>query len=542
MKNIYVLLLAVLVTSAANAQQFFTAVSYKGAFGIAGSADWTSGWANWDPENTVYPAINQTVSSDITSNTTWTTGSVISLKNKVYVTNNATLTIQPGVIIRGDKATEGTLIISRGSKIMAQGTQVNPIVFTSGFDVADGRSPGDWGGVIILGSAITNITGGTAVVEGGLDANKANYGGTNSADNSGVFQYVRIEFAGFPFQPDKEINGLTFGAVGSGTTVDHIQVSFCNDDAFEWFGGSVNAKHLISYRNIDDDFDTDNGFNGNVQFGLIIRDALLADQCTCSTSEGFESDNDASGTGASPKTSAVFSNITVVGPYRGSTSNSIDTKFKRALRIRRNSSISVFNSIFTDFPTGLHVDGTASESNAISDNLEFRSNVLAGMGANLQVNSGSTFDINSYFVNGANTSFPSTSSVMFVNPYPVDFLNADYRLQSGSTLLSGADFSNPKLGNQFVNVRDINTSSVANVYPNPVKDQLTIEFVSEDAKTIDAVIYDITGKAVHQFLISAIPGSNRIMIEAGELSNGMYLLNMNNESLSGNTRFIVARD
>lgn len=441
--------------------QFFVQTTYRGAFGPEGTYDWTKGWTEFDPEFATYPSTNKTVSTDITSNTTWSTGDVVLLQNKIYVKNGATLTIEPGVIIRGDKATEGTLIITKGSKIMASGTPGKPIVFTSNLSEGS-RAPGDWGGIIVLGNAVNNQ--GTAVVEGGLDATDAAYGGSNDADNSGVLQYIRIEFAGIAFQPDKEINSLTLGSVGSGTTIDHIQCSFGGDDSFEWFGGTVNLKYIISYRTVDDDFDSDFGFSGKIQFGLIVRDPDLADQCTCSTSEGFESDNDGSGTAATPQTSAVFSNITLIGPYRGSTSNSIDSKFKRALRIRKNSGISVFNSVFTDFPTGLHIDGTASETNAQAVNgLVFANNTLAGMGSgkNLQVNSGSTFGIAAYFAANNNDSVASSTSLMFVNAYPDLDVAPSYMLKSGSPLLTGASFSNTtKFGTVVACALDITAPTV----------------------------------------------------------------------------------
>ena len=125
----------------------------------------------------------------------------------------------------------------------------------------------------------------------------------NPADNSGILRYVRIEYAGYAFLPDKEINGLTFGGVGNQTIVDHVQVSYANDDSFEWFGGTVNCKHLISYRTLDDDFDTDNGYSGKVQFGIALRDSSIAD---ISKSEAFESDNDANGSSLLPQTCWCF--------------------------------------------------------------------------------------------------------------------------------------------------------------------------------------------------------------------------------------------
>ncbi|MES1181774.1 MAG: hypothetical protein ABUL44_03175, partial [Flavobacterium sp.] len=196
MKTIYTVLAAVILSLNAGAQNFIS-TTYRGAFAPAPAAAWTDGWTNWDPQSVSYPSTTSTVNADITSNTTWTAGMVVLLQNKVYVTNNAVLNIQPGVIIRGDKATEGTLIITKGAQIQAQGTPANPIIFTSNF-ASGSRAPGDWGGVILLGNATNNQPGGTAVIEGGLDSLKAQYGGTNDQDNSGVFSYVRIEFAGFP--------------------------------------------------------------------------------------------------------------------------------------------------------------------------------------------------------------------------------------------------------------------------------------------------------------------------------------------------------
>src|SRR3712207_4098516 len=145
-------------------------------------------------------------------------------------------------------------------------------------------------------------------IEGGP---RTKHGGTDNADNSGVLSYVRIEFAGYPFQKDKEINALTLGSVGSGTQIDHVQVSYSNDDSYEWFGGQVNAKYLVAYKGWDDDFDTDNGYSGKVQFGLAVRDSKIADT---SMSNSMESDNSAAGAAVSPWTTASFSNMTFIGP------------------------------------------------------------------------------------------------------------------------------------------------------------------------------------------------------------------------------------
>lgn len=296
---------------------------------------------------------------------------VYTLKGWIYIADGSELTIEPGTIIKGDKATKAALIVERGGKLIAQGAADAPIVFTSA-QPAGQRRPGDWGGVIICGKAHNNQT--SMQIEGGP---RTQHGGDNDADNSGVLSYVRIEFGGFPFKADQEINGLTLGSVGSGTKIDHVQVSYSNDDSFEWFGGTVNCKYLVAYKGWDDDFDTDNGFSGKVQFGLSVRDPRIADQ---SQSNGFESDNCADGAQVSPYTTAIFSNITFVGPKTAAdfqNSNSYITagsyfpnngsglgKFQAAMQIRRSSRLNCVNSVVTDWPIGLIIDGEKGDTPA----------------------------------------------------------------------------------------------------------------------------------------------------------------------------------
>lgn len=311
------------------------------------------------------------------------------LKGLVYMVGNHTMTIEAGTTIKGSfsGADVAALIITRGSKISAIGTASEPIVFTS---ASPNPQSGDWGGIIILGKAPVNTSfngiAGLIQVEGGIDnANGDGLGGSGDAvapapianDNSGTLQYVRIEWAGYAFQPDKEINSLTLAAVGSGTTIDHVEVAYAKDDAFEWFGGTVNAKYLIAYKTQDDDFDTDNGYNGKVQFGLIIRDSLIAD---ISNSEAFESDNNASGTTTAPKTTAVFSNITAIGP-RATLTNIGSALFRGGTHIRRHTGISIFNSIIMGWPRGVEIDATTGTSTALNiedSTLRLRNITLAG--------------------------------------------------------------------------------------------------------------------------------------------------------------------
>ena len=329
-----------------------------------------------------------TVSGDITSNTSWTNNNIYLLTGFVYVTNNAELTIQEGTIIKGDKASKGSLIITRGAKIWADGTESQPIVFTSN-EPAGLRSYGDWGGVIICGNAPINDPSGEKVIEGGIDASKGLYGGTNATDNSGILRYVRIEFPGIAFMPNNEINGLTLGGVGSSTIVDYVAVSYSGDDSYECFGGTVNLKHMVAFRALDDDFDTDFGYSGKCQFLVVLRDSNIAD---ISGSNGFESDNDGTGSLNTPITFPVYSNVTIVGPMINA-GTTINNNYKRGAHLRRSVKTSIFNSAVSGYPIGLLVDGANCEANATTDALQYRNNTIAGCTTPLAVASGSTWDI-----------------------------------------------------------------------------------------------------------------------------------------------------
>ncbi len=451
MKNYYLTILAICLSAALNAQEaFWSVTNYRGAFPVTDNTpatNWASGWSNFDPENTVYGATTTTVSADITANTTWS--GIVLLQNKVYVKNNAILTIQPGTIIRGDKLTQASLIITRGAKINAIGTATNPIVFTSN-EAIGARNEGDWGGLVILGLARNNQPGGVANIEGLIATTDTQFGGSFDNDNSGTLKYVRVEFAGIALQPNKEINGVTFGSVGSGTFVDYVQVSFSGDDSFEWFGGTVNCKHLIAYRGLDDDFDTDFGYRGKVQFGLAIRDKDLSD--AIGDSNCFESDNDATGSAAQPKTNPIFSNMTLVGP-KGNGSIVLPTgeKFEKAFRLRRNCSTSVFNSLITGWEKGLSLESAGTVANVTGDTLKFANNSLSNFIADANVITSVDASVSFYagmFASNSNDSTNTIAQINWVNLFPALGTTPDARLNSTTTIGTSASF----MSNKFYNL------------------------------------------------------------------------------------------
>jgi hypothetical protein len=382
---------------------------------------------------------------DITANRTLDANRKYLLKGFVYVTNGVTLTIPAGTIIFGDKDSKGTLIIEKGGKIEANGTASRPIVFTSAQPKGQ-RNYGDWGGVVIIGKAPHNQQS-SRNYEGGIRGTYETFNEVN--DNSGTLRYVRIEFAGIALTPNSnsEINGLTLYGVGVGTTIEYVQVSYSGDDAFEWFGGNVNCKYLVAHRNFDDDFDTDHGYTGKVQFGVSLRDPAFADQ---STSNGFESDNFDPGTPATgnnnglPLTQPTFANISifVTSGTPSATTQSGSGAYGRAMHLRRNTAINIYNSVLVGYPEGLRLDGTSTLANATSGTMELRGIVIANMtkaiaGANSVTDQQATDYFNSTNPNRMNVTVAGSNlSDLLLNANTFNLTNPNFLPQANSPLLT----------------------------------------------------------------------------------------------------------
>jgi hypothetical protein len=376
------------------------------------------------------------------------------LQGFVFVQTGQVLTIPAGTFIFGDKATKGTLIINKGGRIIAEGTAQKPIVFTSKLPAGE-RDRGDWGGVIILGNARVNQA--NTKIEG--VSPEVSYGNNTSDDfnteSSGVLKFVRIEFAGIALSPDNEINGLTFGGVGSGTVVENVQVSYSGDDAFEWFGGTVNCKNLVVLGTWDDDFDTDFGYTGKIQFALSVRRQDFSD---AGGSNSLESDNNAGGTDAQPKTSPVFSNLTILGPLSDTLLNV--GSHKQVVFFRKNTEASLFNSVLSCFPTGINID-EKSYPNYQAGKGQIANNLLISPGnpAKPFTGSGTYADsVGSYYLRNNISPFTTFSAVNDANTginanlyfarntnYPA---NPNF-VVNGGLISSGTNFSYPKLSDGF---------------------------------------------------------------------------------------------
>jgi hypothetical protein len=508
-----------------------------------------------------------TIADSVSTSQTWTNDHFYLIQGFVYVVNGVTLTIQPGTIIMGDhNFTGSSLIVERGAKIYAIGTPTQPIIFTSDMP-AGSRTRGDWGGLVLCGKAPINPAGGVAQIEGGP---RSYYGGTDANDNSGTLQYVRIEFAGYPFQPNKEINGLTFGGIGKGTTIDHIQVSYSNDDSYEWFGGTVDCKYLIAFRGLDDEFDTDYGYSGRQQFCIGLRDSAVAD---ISGSNGFESDNDASGSSNTPYTTAMFANVGLFGP-KADLSNPVNPNFKRAMHIRRNSRLSCYNSIFAGWPTGLYIDGDATDANANNNDLQIENCIMSGMGTffNLPAGLWTVANERSWYFNASrhNDTLATNNLLMITDPF--NYSSPNFIPQAGSPVLGKALWTNARFTSDTwfdkvtyagpmgdtdwttpwanwdpqnaVYTLSVNENALVvdgvNVYPNPSSGNTSIDFYLTNDETVKIEVIDITGRSIMMVQYGSMDaGQHHITFDASVLSSGVWFIKISTQTSSTTKKLFV---
>jgi hypothetical protein len=514
-------------------------------------------------------SFDEVLEGNINADRTLTANKKYLLRGFVNVNPPATLTIEPGTLIYGEESSKGSLIINRGAKIIANGTKDRPIVMTSQKPRGQ-RGAGDWGGLIIAGNAAINIPGGVATLEGGTNTQYGGGANPNDNDNSGILRYFRLEFSGIPFQPDNEINGITLGGVGRGTTIEYVQVSYNGDDSWEWFGGSVNAKYIISLAPVDDDFDTDTGFSGNIQYAFSLRSPNLAD---VSGSNAFESDNatnDAVGATALPRTRATFSNVTLVGPS-ATPQTQINALFRNAQQIRRGSHVSTYNSAIVGWPgnasnrNGILIDGDPTNTAASSGDMEVRNTIIAG--ATNAVTSNRSAIIangNNWFLaeGKGNQILTNNSDLMLVDPF--NLTNPDPRPMPNSPAATGAAFTVARINNDFFdkvtyrgafsptqprwdagwaaydpqnvdysqgvptsldNESDLPTDFVLEQnYPNPFNPTTTISFSLPSAQQVSLNVYDITGRQVATLMNNERrpAGQNSAVFNAAGLSSGVY--------------------
>jgi hypothetical protein len=506
-----------------------------------------------------------------------------------FVDSTYQISIQAGTLIRGDSGSGGTLIIKRGAKILAPGTLSKPIIFTSN-KPAGRRAPGDWGGVILLGRAPTNKPT-TQQIEGGFGTipnTEAMYGGSDPNDNSGVLQYVRIEFAGIAFAQDNEINGLTFGAVGAGTTINHVQVSFANDDSYEFFGGTLQAKYLIEWRGLDDVFDTDFGYDGELQFVYTKRDPNIFDASASGSSNGFESDNEASAPySAIPRTKVRISNATIIGPAIDSAAAiALNAKWDNSAMLRRATEVSIYNSVIVGWMKGINIRDTLTQRAAIDGRLQIRNTSLAAPRSVLQLSSSPStgniagFDLLAWYttpgwgnlggtarqsldvgllpaafnLDAANNPVPSSTSELATAGTAYDgrlsgeafFTNVSYRgafdpsLPMSQQWTAGWTNFDPQSTDYDIvaGVRELSADvptqfRLEQNFPNPFNPSTVIRYAVPTNGPVALRVYDVLGEGVATLLDGfQQAGTYEISFDASSLSSGMYFYQLRTTSFS----------
>lgn len=525
------------------------------------------------------------VTADIDQNTTWTAGNTYILNGLVFVQNGADLTIEPGTVIKGraqENITSGdgasALIIERGSRLLADGTPDAPIIFTSEFDDFGNLTHRDrelWGGVILLGRASTNQPTQDNAIEGIPEAEGALYGGTDDDDDSGVLRYVSIRHGGFSISgvEGDEINGLTMGGVGRGTTIEFVEVYANFDDCFEWFGGTVDAKYLVGAFCGDDTYDYDQGWRGRGQFWLSIHDDDVAGR-------GGEHDGgDAAGDDAEPLSRPVISNVTYIGSGQTATVPGGDNN-DHALAIRDAAGGFYFNSIFTDYPNvainieDLDGDAVDSRTRLEEGDLGFFDNLFFGFGAGSSI---------AEIVDGTFADATIAATNDYANPQLGGICRTpeaclDPRPAGSSPAATGAQFTSDELGDWFDVVayrgafapdgpvwaaawtaldtegflsgpavpNEAGASAdgfgLGTVYPNPVRGTATVRFELDRPQAATVAVYDLLGREVAVLASGAQPaGRTEVTLDAAALPAGLYVVRLVGETAAATQKVVVVR-
>jgi len=527
------------------------------------------------PLSSVFAQQEITITNDdVTGDTFWSSDNEYLMDGVVYVEDGETLTIEAGTVIRskeipttGDQNT--ALVVAQGGKIFAEGTAENPIIFTAETDIIGDPADlgptdrGLWGGVVILGRSTINVGGGTNAIEGLPPSDPRNqYGGTDEADDSGIFRYVSIRHGGALFGQDNELNGLTMGAVGSETTIEFVEVFANLDDGYEWFGGTVNTSHLVAAFVGDDNFDYDEGFRGKGQFWFAI-------QGTDDAGSGGEHDG-----GTDPEDGTPFSTPQIYNAtYIGSGADEFLSSNDFALKMRDNAGGKYYNSIFTDFSgAGISIEdldsGADSRQRLENGDIEFKNNIWFAFG---DIN-GAAVDANGIFrdqfIADAIGADQFVEDPQLANIVRQNGTGLDPRPASGSPAFSNDRWPVPRDGffrlatyigsfdesatwydewaflstsgiavdvEEEIGSNDVPTQIELNQnFPNPFNPSTQIQFSLPSTQEVTLKVYDIMGREVATLLNNArqSAGSHSITFDASRVSSGVYFYRLSTQNSS----------
>jgi hypothetical protein len=420
MKNLTkIVVLLLLVVATASAQQ---------EKGIIGSSNWLDNWTEFKPFIADYDDANQILAGNITVNTKLLKKNIYVLQGNVYLTNNAVLTIEPGTVIKGDFESKGTLIVTKGAQIVADGLETDPIVFTSNRST---RKAGDWGGIVVLGDAPINKFGSYAAVNLDLDPSLTIYGGANAASSSGVLRYVRIEYAGKRIKGTGEnFNSLLLAGVGNKTIVENVMVSYSAGDSFEFFGGDIVLNKLVSYRSNGVDFKFTLGTQARIDNSLAVRSSYIISNAgsRCFDVSSFINREEVDFT---KKQTVVFAtNLTLMNDSENIKADIQSGLVKEAVLIGENSSVFFKRSVISGFNTAVILDDKITIDDDNLKKIKFEEMYFNFCKKNICLaDSYNNEDLESWYGNSVffNVYAQSDNSETFI-----DFLNSrrpDYRLQ-----------------------------------------------------------------------------------------------------------------
>ena len=572
---------------------FFTPVGYVGAINPNAESPWFAGWTFLDDADVFeiegdVTGADIVVSDDIASDVTWTANNTYVLDGLIFVESDATLTIEAGTVVKGRASADITtgdfasaLIITRDGRIEANGTADAPIIFTAERDdlsTLDDLAPNErglWGGLIVLGSAPTNTGITNNDIEGIPQAENAFYGGTDPNDDSGTIRYVSIRHGGAELIADEEINGLTLGAVGSGTDIEFVEVFANLDDGIEFFGGTVDVKNAVVAYSGDDSFDYAQGWQGNGQFWLVVQSPDDSDSAG-------EFDNLPENFAATPLTTPVISNGTFIGPG----TNGLATG-SRILRFRDGAGGSFYNSVLSSGAEAA-ITFASAETLALlgTDDLDIRNNVIAtdfGNGTTFGdvVTGGSAEQTAALaaanFVQdaGITVTTEDTDNDTFADDlvgvsvvrsvlrdlpdatFEPDNLDDDFFTEvgyigaidpgtssqffSGWTLLDGIDVVDVQGGVSTVG-GPLAEALGLTVGPNPTRGAATVRFTLDRAQDVRIALYDMLGREVGVVADGTFGvGETAAPLATDGLPSGVYVLRLQGEDASASRQISVVR-